>query len=206
MPCRLVSWVTNTIACLTIALACLANTDKGLAQSDPVDGATATILTRTVLIAINHANQTGNYAVLRDLGSPAFAASNSPASLAVVFTKLRQRNFDLSPVVLFNPQFTQKPIIDQNGRLRMTGFFPTQPVRINFDLLFDRVDSRWRIFGISINPSQIATAANPARSETQNSNAPAAAAAASNEPGAVKPAEEPPSVGVPALNPKKLIE
>jgi hypothetical protein len=34
------------------------------------------------------------------------------------------------------PTLTATPAIDQAGRLRIVGFFPTRPLQINFDLLF----------------------------------------------------------------------
>lgn len=37
------------------------------------------LLIRTTLIAVNQANFTGNYSVLRDLGTPQFQAANSDA-------------------------------------------------------------------------------------------------------------------------------
>jgi len=34
--------------------------------------------------------------------------------------------------------------------LRLTGRFPTKPVRIDFDLLFENIGGQWRLFGISV--------------------------------------------------------
>jgi hypothetical protein len=34
--------------------------------------------------------------------------------------------------------------------LRLTGYFPTQPLQIKFDLLFERIRGDWRLFGISV--------------------------------------------------------
>jgi hypothetical protein len=78
------------------------------------------------LIALNQANMTGNYSVLRDIGAPAFQ-SNSAARIAEALPNLRQRNLDLSPVLLFQPKLLGPPILDAKGMLRVTGFFPTPP-------------------------------------------------------------------------------
>jgi hypothetical protein len=50
--------------------------------------------------------------------------------------------------------------------LRLTGFFPTRPQQINFDLLFQNVAGQWRLFGISVATPQVAAqpAAAPAPS------------------------------------------
>jgi hypothetical protein len=54
------------------------------------------ILIRSALLALDQANKTGNYSVLRDLGSPQFQA-NSAAQLAEIFAKQRHDNVT-SPV------------------------------------------------------------------------------------------------------------
>src|SRR5882724_9070208 len=55
------------------------------------------ILIRSTLLALDQANKTGNYTVLRDLGSPDFQA-NSAAQLAEIFVQQRRDNVDLSGV------------------------------------------------------------------------------------------------------------
>jgi hypothetical protein len=53
------------------------------------------ILIRTSLIALNHANLTDNYSVLRDMAAPGFQQANNAAQLAQIFSDLRNR-FDPS--------------------------------------------------------------------------------------------------------------
>src|SRR5262245_36574373 len=113
------------------------------------------ILIRATLIALNQANVTGNYTVLRDLGAPSFKEANSADKLAQVFASIRQRKLDLALVLLVEPKLYRKPVITPKGLLRITGFFPTDRERINFDLMFQGVEGRWRLFGLS------ADAANP---------------------------------------------
>ena len=36
--------------------------------------------------------------------------------------------------------------------LHLSGFIPTEPQQINFDMLFEKSD-RWRLFGIAVNTS-----------------------------------------------------
>jgi hypothetical protein len=125
------------------------------------------ILINSALIALNQANATGNYTVLRDMAAPGFKRVNSPERLAQVFANLRNRNLDLSPVVLFQPKLFRKPAISDKGMLRITGFFPTAPERVNFDLIFQPVQGKWRLYGIAANtqrvpPPQAAPQAAPA--------------------------------------------
>jgi hypothetical protein len=146
------------------------------------------ILIRATLIALDQANATGNYTVLRELGAPGLQSANSAARIAEAFADLRNRHLDLSPILLIQPKLYRKPVITPRGMLRITGFFPTDPERINFDLLFSAVQGRWRPFGISVNtvPSQRASVLEvaPQAAPTQ---APEAAAPA-KAPEAARPA------------------
>ena len=107
------------------------------------------ILIRQSLLALDQANKTGNYTVLRDLGSPAFQA-NSAARLSEIFAKQRNDNIDLSSVAVIDPQLTLLPQIEASGLLHMTGFFPSVPTQVNFDLAYAAVNGQWRLFGISV--------------------------------------------------------
>ncbi|MFZ2159602.1 MAG: hypothetical protein WAV72_26250, partial [Bradyrhizobium sp.] len=51
------------------------------------------VLVRSALLALDQANKTGNYTVLRDLGAPAFQV-NTAARLAEIFAKQRNDNLD----------------------------------------------------------------------------------------------------------------
>ncbi len=108
------------------------------------------ILVRTTVVALNHANRTGNYTVFRDLGSPDFQQANSSARLAGIFAELRARDLDLGPVVLFDPMLTQPPAIDAQGALRVTGFFPTRPHQVHFEMAFQPLSGRWRLAAVTI--------------------------------------------------------
>jgi hypothetical protein len=111
------------------------------------------ILIRETLIALDQANKTGNYTVLRDLGSPEFQA-NTAARLAEIFVQQRKDNIDLSGVAVIDPQLTLLPQIEGNGLMHMAGFFPSVPTQVTFELLYAPVDGRWRLFGLSVSFGQ----------------------------------------------------
>jgi hypothetical protein len=102
------------------------------------------ILIRSTLLALDQANKTGNYTVLRDLGSPDFQV-NSAARLAEIFAQERRDNVDLSGVAVIDPQLTLLPQIEANGMMRMTGFFPSVPTQVNFELIYAPVNGRWKL-------------------------------------------------------------
>src|SRR5436309_6509748 len=111
------------------------------------------ILIRSSLLALDQANKTGNYTVLRDIGAPGFQ-SNSAARLGEIFAKLRNDNLDLSGVAVLDPQLSLLPQIETNGLMHMTGFFPSVPSQVNFDLAYAPVNGQWRLFGISVSIGQ----------------------------------------------------
>jgi len=116
----------------------------------PVSLEQALYLIRSTLLTLNDANRSGNYTVLRDLAAPGLQTQNSAADLAQIFADLRRRKFDLFAVALTAPQLTAAPAVDADRMLRLTGFFPTRPLQIRFDLLYQNVAGQWRLFGISV--------------------------------------------------------
>ncbi|HEY0234040.1 MAG TPA: hypothetical protein VGC86_03145, partial [Afipia sp.] len=116
------------------------------------------ILIRSSLLALDHANKTGNYTVLRDLGAPGFQ-TNSAARLGEIFAKQRADNLDLSGVAVIDPQLSLLPQIESNGMMHMAGLFPSVPTQVNFDLSFAPVNGQWRLFGISVSLGQSAPVA-----------------------------------------------
>jgi hypothetical protein len=147
---------------LLCAAALAASAPAGHAQgpSSPaqIDRNGVLMLVRGTLLALDQANKTGNYTVLRDIGAPAFHA-NSAARLGEIFAKLRNDNLDLSGVAVIDPQLNLLPQIEANGLMHMAGFFPSVPNQVNFDLSFAPVNGQWRLFGISVGVGSSAPAA-----------------------------------------------
>jgi hypothetical protein len=127
-------------------------------QTMPVSIEQALYLVRSTLLRLNDANNSGNYTVLRDLAAPDFQARNTATDLGQTFSDLRRRNFDLYGAALLAPQFTVVPALDQSGMLHLTGYIPTRPQQINFDLVFQVVGNQWRLYGISIATPEAAPA------------------------------------------------
>lgn len=104
------------------------------------------------MAALDHANQTGNYSVLRDLGAPSFQANNSAATLASTFQALRNQRVDVANALIVTPTFEIAPTMIEGGLLRTRGSFPLRPNPIGFDLLFQNSGGQWRLFGIAVVP------------------------------------------------------
>ena len=115
------------------------------------------ILIRSTLLRLNDAMRSGNYTVFRDLAAPSFRDANNAGRLYQIFADLSARRIDLSATAILAPKLPQPPSIDQNNRLHIGGYFPGEPVQINFDLLFEAVANQWRLFGISVTPAESAS-------------------------------------------------
>jgi len=121
------------------------------------------LLVRTTMIAIDQANKTGNYAVLRAIGGPGLRAY-SVAQLAKTFEPLRSNKIDLTPATVVTPELVEPPVISAGGLLTLAGSFPTAPMQIQFRFVYQAARGYWKPFGLSV------------------SMTPAAATAASSEP------------------------
>ena len=125
------------------------------------------ILIRTTLIALDQANKTGLYTVLRDISSPAFQI-NTAAKLSDIFAGLRRDKIDLSAAAVLEPQLTLMPQIAPNGLLQVAGFYPAVGDQIFFELAFAPVEGQWRLFGISVRRGSAAPVAPQAQEQTQS--------------------------------------
>ena len=150
------------------------------------------VLIRLSLVALRDAVKTGNFTVLRDLGAPTFQAANTAAQLGTIFADLRNKNIDLSPVVVVTPDLSEPPAITPENLLRLVGYFPTKPLQIKFLMLFQPVNGEWRMFGMSVDVAPPATAATDAAKKT-----PADATVPSPGPAAAVPTKSDKKPGVP---------
>jgi hypothetical protein len=121
------------------------------------DQAEMTLMVWSTLSAVDQANRTGNFTVLRDLGAPGFREANTAATLARVFSGLLSEDPGLGRVMLSEPVYREPPRLTDDGKLYMAGSFPGRPVGIGFELLFEPVNGEWLLFGISVVPVRAAS-------------------------------------------------
>lgn len=176
---RKVAWYDLTIVMMPRAMrhhslfllcAFLAFASCAVAQSNPKPPATSpappaldlivpsaentVILIRSTLLSVNDALRTGNYTVLRDLAAPSFRDRNTAGRLYQIFSNLASKGIDLSATATMVPKLARAPSIDAKKRLHISGHFPGQPAQLNFELMFEAVSGRWRLFGISVGEVQ----------------------------------------------------
>jgi hypothetical protein len=111
----------------------------------------------STMVAVDHANISGNYSVLRDIAAPGFQINNDAAKLTEIFSSLRASRVDLSNTLLLAPTYRSAPAMVQRDVMRVQGGFGLRPTAIDFELYYQWVSGRWRLFGVSVAPASIAT-------------------------------------------------
>ena len=111
----------------------------------------------STMAAIDHANRSGNYSVLRDLGAPGFQLNNDAARLGEIFASIRGQNIDLSNTLLLAPTYRTAPAMVAPDVMRIRGGFGLRPIAIDFDLYYQWSAGRWKLYGVSIVPVSLAT-------------------------------------------------
>jgi hypothetical protein len=109
----------------------------------------------SAIVAINQANFTDDYSVLRALGTRELQNRTTPSALAKVFKQLRDQKIDLSPVLLLPVQFTEPPAVRPDGMLRLAGYYPSRPQQVNFTIVYYPVGGYWRIDALSVSTSPV---------------------------------------------------
>ena len=107
------------------------------------------VLIRSALIGLDHANRTANYSVLRELGGP-LLQQHSSAQLSSAFAALRANKIDLLPAAILTPQLVQPPTVSPQGLLQLVGYLPSQPRRIQFQIVYQPVQGQWKLAGLNV--------------------------------------------------------
>jgi hypothetical protein len=112
----------------------------------PDQGGLARLVWST-LAAVDHANKTGNYSVLRGLGSPDFQATNGAPALSRIFASLREQRVNLSDTLSIEPTYELAGM--DGGMLRLRGAFRMRPQAVQFDLLY-QWNQGWMLHAIAV--------------------------------------------------------
>ncbi|MCV0384338.1 MAG: hypothetical protein K5799_12970 [Erythrobacter sp.] len=113
----------------------------------------------STIAAVDHANQSGNYSVLRDISAQGFQINNNAAQLAQVFAGFRTQQVDLSNALLVPPTYSVAPQMVREDVFRVQGIFQLRPVSIGFDLYYQWEQGRWKLFGIDLQPLEMVSSA-----------------------------------------------
>jgi len=117
----------------------------------------------STVAAVDHANRSGNYSVLRDISAQNFQINYNPARLTEIFAGLRNSNIDLSTALLVPPTYYEAPQMLSENLFQVKGLFQLRPVSIQFVMAFQWEQGRWKLAGIDIQPAEMVAAQPPGR-------------------------------------------
>jgi hypothetical protein len=107
-------------------------------------------LVKTTLLTFNDANVTGNYEVFHAKLSKPFREQFPVERLARRFQEFNKKHVDFDVIAALKPSYDPAPKVDDEGRLQVKGHFPTEPLRVNFDLAFIPSDGEWKLISINV--------------------------------------------------------
>ena len=70
--------------------------------------------------------------------------------VAFALPKAGEKEIDIGVIAALKPDYAPAPSIDDEGRLLVKGFFPTEPLRVDFDLAFIPSDGEWKLIRLNV--------------------------------------------------------
>ena len=107
-------------------------------------------LVKTTLLTFNDANVTGNYEVFHAKLSKPFREQFSVERLAQRFQEFNKKHIDFDIVAALKPAYDPAPKVDDDGKLLVKGYFPTEPLQVYFNLEFIPSDGEWKLIVINV--------------------------------------------------------
>ena len=109
----------------------------------------------STIAAVDHANRSGNYSVLRDISSQGFQIANTAARLSEIFAGLRNSQIDLSNALLVPPTYMEAPRLLREDIFQVRGIFQLRPISLGFDFTYQWEQGQWKLYGIDIRPAEM---------------------------------------------------
>ena len=107
-------------------------------------------LVKSSLLSLNDANVTGNYSVLHAKLSKPFRDQFSADRLKETFREFAKKHVDYDIIAAYQPTYSTPPVVDDDGKLLVEGYFPTEPKRVNFKLAFIPSDGEWKLIRLKV--------------------------------------------------------
>ncbi len=107
-------------------------------------------LVKATLLSFNDAVVTGNYSVFHAKLSKPFREQYPPERLERTFGDFSKKHIDFDVIAALKPDYDPPPRVDDNGKLLVKGWFPTEPKRVYFNLEFIPSDGEWKLIAINV--------------------------------------------------------
>jgi hypothetical protein len=138
------------LALLRGGLVLLLLSTAALAQNKVPSERALEALVKVTLLSFNDANVTGNYTVFHAKLSKPFRQQFSPERLEETFKDFARKEVDFDIIAAYKPVYAPAPRVDDEGKLLVKGYFPTEPARVVYDLKFIPSDGEWKLIGINV--------------------------------------------------------
>lgn len=140
----------TTIVRMLLATALMLVASLAQAQNKVPSERVLEALVKATLLTFNDANVTGNYEVFHAKLSKPFREQFPVERLARRFQDFNKKHIDFDIVAALKPAYDPSPAVDGDGKLLVKGYFPTEPLRVYFNLEFIPSDGEWKLISINV--------------------------------------------------------
>ena len=137
-------------ACLAMLVGVLAIATPSLAQTRVPSERPLEALVKASLLSFNDANVTGNFTVFHAKLSKPFRQQFTPERLQETFKSFAEQQIDFDIIAAYKPVYEPAASVNDDGKLIVKGYFPTEPTRVLFDLAFIPSDGEWKLISIHV--------------------------------------------------------
>lgn len=135
---------------LTAPQSGVSSTQSGGRQQVPSDDKSKALILAS-LLDFNKAIRDKSFEHFHASISRAWQEQITPDKLKEVFQQFIDKQLDLSPITKVDPVLTDAPQLNSDGLLVLEGYYPTQPLKVNFKLKYIYEHPAWKLFGINVN-------------------------------------------------------
>lgn len=107
-------------------------------------------LVKATLLSFNDANVTRNYSVFHAKLAKPFRDQFPVERLERSFRDFNKKHIDFDIIAALKPAYDPQPRVDDDGKLLVKGYFPTEPNHVYFDLKFIPSDGEWKLISINV--------------------------------------------------------
>jgi hypothetical protein len=108
-------------------------------------------LTKESLLDFNQAVKAKDFKPFHDKIAALWKREITAEGLQKAFQGFIDREVDIAGVRDVNPEFDKPPEIDNEGRLVVSGYYPTKPLRVQFTLKYAYEHPSWKLMGLKVN-------------------------------------------------------
>jgi hypothetical protein len=142
-------WAYLRLAAALIAVFTICDTGEAAAQDMP-SPFVQEVLVKSILVSLNDAVASDNFAVFHARISKPFRDQFPPEKLRAIFKDLIDKHAVFDAVVAKPIVPDEDARIDEKGVLRLKGHFETTPKQVKYQLGFIPSDGQWKLSGVTI--------------------------------------------------------